>query len=68
MRGGRSLLVLFVAFGGLLAYLYFVDAKKPVVEEGVEKHDKVFDLEADKIDELTKLCSIYLDKRLARER
>ena len=52
MRGGRSLLVLFVAFGALLAYLYFVDAKKPVAEEGVEKHDKVFTVEADKVDEL----------------
>ena len=52
MRGGRSLLVLFVAFGGLLAYLYFVDAKKPVTEEGAEKRDKVFTVEADKINEL----------------
>jgi hypothetical protein len=52
MRGGRSLLVLFVAFGGLLAYLYFVDAKKPVTEPGVEKRDKVFTIDADKIDEL----------------
>jgi len=52
MRGGRSLLVLFVALGGLLAYLYFVDAKKPVTEEGVEKRDKVFTVDADKIDEL----------------
>ena len=52
MRGGRSLLVLFVAFGGLLAYLYFVDAKKPVTEEGVEKRDKVFTVDADKVDEL----------------
>ena len=52
MRGGRSLLVLFVAFAGLLAYLYFVDAKKPVTEEGVEKRDKVFTVDADKIDEL----------------
>ena len=52
MRGGRSLLVLFVAFGGLLAYLYFVDAKKPVTEEGVEKRDKVFTVDAEKVDEL----------------
>ena len=52
MRGGRSLLVLFVAFGGLVAYLYFVDAKKPVTEEGVEKRDKVFTVDADKIEEL----------------
>ena len=52
MRGGRSLLVLFVAFGGLLAYLYFVDAKKPVTEEGAEKRDKLFTVDSDKINEL----------------
>jgi hypothetical protein len=52
MRGVRSLVLLLVAFGGLLAYLYFVDAKKPVSEEGVEKHDKVFTVESEKIDEL----------------
>lgn len=52
MRGGRSLLVLFVAFAGLLAYLYFVDAKKPVTEDGAEKHDKVFTVDADKVKEL----------------
>jgi len=52
MRGGRSLLVLFIAFGGLLAYLYFVDAKKPISEDGTEKHDKVFTLDSDKVNEL----------------
>jgi hypothetical protein len=52
MRGGRSLLVLFIAFGGLLAYLYFVDAKKPVSEDGAEKHDKVFTVDSDKVNEL----------------
>jgi hypothetical protein len=52
MRRGGSLLVLLVLFGGLLAYLFFVDAKKPVSEEGVEKHDKVFTVESDKINEL----------------
>jgi uncharacterized protein DUF4340 len=52
MRSGRSLLVLVVAFAGLVAYLYFVDAKKPVTEEGTEKRDKVFTVESDKIQEL----------------
>ena len=40
------------AFAGLLAYLYFVDAKKPVTEDGAEKHDKVFTVDADKVKEL----------------
>jgi hypothetical protein len=52
MRGVRSLIALVVVFGGLLAYLYFVDAKKPVTPEGVETRDKVFSVESDKIEEL----------------
>lgn len=52
MRSGKVLLALVAVLGGLVAYLYFVDAKKPVTEPGVEKHDKVFTVEADKIEEL----------------
>ncbi len=36
MRSFRSLLILIALLGGLLAYLYFVDAKKPV-EQAEEK-------------------------------
>lgn len=51
MRSFRSLLILIALFGGLLAYLYFVDAKKPV--EQAEEKAKVFaGVEPDKIDEL----------------
>ena len=51
MRSFRSLLILMALLGGLLAYLYFVDAKKPV--EQTEQKTKVFaGLDADKIDEL----------------
>lgn len=51
MRSFRSLSVLIVLLGGLLAYLYFVDAKKPV--EQAEEKAKVFaGVESDKIDEL----------------
>ena len=51
MRSFRSLLILIALFGGLLAYLYFVDAKKPV--EQTEEKAKVFaGVEPDKIDEL----------------
>jgi hypothetical protein len=53
MRGFRSLAVLVGLLGGLLAYIYFVDAKKPVEPEGVEKRDKVFAVESDKIEDLT---------------
>ena len=52
MRGLRSLIALVVVFGGLLAYLYFVDAKKPITPEGVETRDKVFSIESDKVAEL----------------
>jgi len=51
MRSFRSLVILIALFGGLLAYLYFVDAKKPV--EQTEEKAKVFaGVEPDKIDEL----------------
>jgi hypothetical protein len=52
MRSGKGLLALAVVLAGLVAYLYFVDAKKPVTEPGVEQHDKVFTLEADKVEQL----------------
>ncbi len=50
MKQLRTLLILVVALGGLLAYLYFVDAKKPVGE--TEEKPKVFSVEADQIEEL----------------
>jgi hypothetical protein len=52
MRSGKSLLVLAVLFGGLLAYLYFVDADRPLTPAG-EQRDKVFaGVESSKIQEL----------------
>lgn len=50
MRSGRGLLVLVVLLGGLLAYLYFVDAKRPLADE--EEKPKVFSVEADQIQAL----------------
>jgi hypothetical protein len=52
MRGARSLLVLIVIAAGLGAYLYFVEMKR-APGDAPEKHDKVFSVEADKIDEIT---------------
>ena len=52
MRGVRSLLVLLVIGAAFGAYLYFVEAKRDPLETG-EKRDKVFTVEADKIEELT---------------
>jgi uncharacterized protein DUF4340 len=52
MRGLRSfagLLVILIALGG---YLYFVESKRPAGDEG-PKRDKVFTVEADKIEEIT---------------
>jgi hypothetical protein len=51
MRSGKSLLVLAVLFGGLVAYLYFVDAERPLTPAG-ETRDKVFAVEAANIQEL----------------
>ena len=53
MRGLRSLLALVVAFGGLLAYIYFVDSKKLPSSEAADKKEKAFTVESDKIEELT---------------
>jgi len=50
MRGLRSTLILLVVAAGLGAYLYFVDAKKPVGETTVKQ--KVFSLDAAKIDQV----------------
>ena len=52
MRGVRSLLVLLVIAAGFGAYLYFVEAKRDPLDTS-EKHDKVFSVEADKVEEIT---------------
>ena len=52
MRGARSLIVLLVIAAGFGAYLYFVEMKRDPLDSG-EKRDKVFAVEADKIDEIT---------------
>lgn len=50
MKGLRTLGVLVALLGGLAAYLYYVDAAKPVGE--TEDKPKVFAVEADQIEEL----------------
>jgi hypothetical protein len=51
MRGLRTLAVLVILLGGLAAYLYYVDAAKPV-GEATEEKPKVFAVEADQIEAL----------------
>jgi hypothetical protein len=54
MRGLTSTLILVVVLAGLGAYIYFVDAKRPAASadgSSAEK-EKVFTVEADKINEL----------------
>ena len=51
MKGLRTLAVLVVVLGGLGAYLYYVDAEKPV-GEATEEKPKVFAVQADQIEEL----------------
>lgn len=50
MKGLRTLGILVVALAGLLGYLYYVDAEKPLEE--TEEKPKVFAVEADQIEEL----------------
>ena len=52
MRGLKSLGILAVVLGGLLAYIYFVESKRTVAPEGVESKAKVFTVASDKITEL----------------
>jgi hypothetical protein len=47
---GRSTVILLVLAAGLFAYLYFVDAKKPVADDKTK--EKVFTADATKIDQL----------------
>lgn len=68
MRGFWSLAILLVVFGGLVGYIYFVDAKKPVEPEGVEKKDKVFTIEADKIERLEVTASNGEVAKLVKEK
>jgi hypothetical protein len=50
MRRGGSTILLIVVAAALGAYLYFVDAKKPVADETAKK--KVFSLDAGKIEQM----------------
>lgn len=68
MRGFRSLAALVVVLGGLLGYIYFIDSKKPVEPEGTEKKDKVFTVEADKIEGLEVTSSGGEVTKLARDK
>jgi Domain of unknown function (DUF4340) len=51
MRGVRPLLVLLVVAFGLGAYIYFVESKRDLEDPSLKK-DKVFSVEAGKIDEI----------------
>ena len=69
MRSVKPLLALAVAFAGLLAYLVFVDAKKPVTPEGEETRDKVFgDVASDKIVSLRIVSSAGETSSLVKEK
>jgi hypothetical protein len=54
MRGLTSTLILVVVLAGLGAYIYFVDSKRPAagIDGSSETKEKVFTVEADKINEL----------------
>lgn len=51
MRRLGSTIALVVVLAGLGAYIYFVDSKRPA--SGIEEKQKVFAVEADKIEEIT---------------
>lgn len=51
MRGLTSTVLLVLVLAGLGAYIYFIDSERPAA--GVETKDKVFDVDADQIEEIT---------------
>lgn len=51
MRGLTTTIALVLVLAGLGAYIYFVDSGRPAA--GVEEKDKVFSVEAEKINEIT---------------
>ena len=53
MRGGRSFLILLVAALGLGAYIYFVESKREPAGSSVVTGEKVFDIQAGTIEEVT---------------
>lgn len=53
MRGGRSFLILVVLALGLGAYAYFVESKNETSRDRLTKREKVFTVDAEKIDEMT---------------
>jgi hypothetical protein len=53
MKGLKSTIALAVVLAGLGAYIYFVTWKQPAGADAAKKTDKVFDVAADKIDEVT---------------
>lgn len=52
MRGFRSTFVLLLVLLGLIGYIYFYERKQPGPGEKVEQKEKVFTIEADKIEEV----------------
>ena len=52
MRGFRSTLVLLLVLAGLVGYIYFYERKQPDPSAATEQKQKVFTVEADKIEEV----------------
>src|SRR5262249_38153815 len=50
MRGGKSFLILLVIAGAIGAYAYFVESKRDKSDTAATKHDKVWTIDASKIE------------------
>jgi hypothetical protein len=66
MRGGKSFLLLLIVAAGLGYYAWFVERKNEP-SGGAEKHDKVFTVESEKIDEITVKSATGDQTKLKRE-
>mgnify|MGYP006286636367 CR=1 FL=1 len=54
MRNGKSFLLLLVVAAGLGYYAYFVEPTKETTREAKIKREKLFTVDSDKIDKLTR--------------
>lgn len=52
MRGGKSFLILLLVAIGIGAYAYFVESKRDLSDTSALKHDKVWSVDASKLEEI----------------
>lgn len=68
MRGGKSFLLLLIVAAGIGGYAWFVERKADPSDAAAAKHDKVFTVESEKIDEITVKSATGDQTKLKRDK